>query len=270
MNALTLKYRTWYKGIPPQPVKLKIPGWAGDPGYSSGMAPQAWHCKPFVDAATYGLELLYPWDATCEVTTGDDGKVRFEGDFSKEEMECGIKLPPFMNFAPGHYGFTSSLDIETDPGYVVRIEPHARFYTDTTGTVPVPVPGHIESEWWPRIFFVVFKAPRPGERHVFRKGEPYAQILVLPDRATYDAREMTATEILRRAARDTQIVDHGTKIANHSYIDHAGNKFNNKYRVLSKECKKGGIEGVDSFIKRIVEKIKNRTVKKIPKMKVKK
>jgi hypothetical protein len=168
MNQKTLvKYRTWYKGIGPKPIKPKLPGWAGKPGYTNGSEPQAWHCKPFVDAATYGLELIYPWDAECVVTADKEGNVKFDGDFSADEKVCDMKFPPFMTFAPFHYGFTSSLDIETEPGQVLRIEPHPRFYTDRTGDVPVAVAGHLEAEWWSRIFFVVFKTPKPGEKHSF-------------------------------------------------------------------------------------------------------
>jgi hypothetical protein len=62
----------------------------------------------------------------------------------------------------------------------VRTEPHPRFYTDTTGTVPIAVPALLRTEWWPMISFVVFKSPAEGETHIFRPGEPMLQILILP------------------------------------------------------------------------------------------
>lgn len=158
MQDIEIKYKTWYKGVGPKPIKLEIPGWSGhNHNHSSGEKPQPWHCPPFVAGSTYGLELIYPFESECLVRTRD-GKVEFEGDFTTESRECSVKLPPFSNFAPGHYGFTSSLDIECDPDYVIRLEPHPRYYVDTVGDVPLCITGHLES-WWPRIFFIVFKAP---------------------------------------------------------------------------------------------------------------
>ena len=46
----------------------------------------------------------------------------------------------------------------------MRTEPHPRFYTDTTDTVPIAVPALLRTEWWPMISFIVFKAPREGAR----------------------------------------------------------------------------------------------------------
>lgn len=265
MKKSLVKYRTWYKGIPPRPIKMEISGWAGNPGYGNGCKPQPWHCKPFVDASTYGLELIYPWDAECIVTCDEDGVMKFDGDFSEDEKVCNTKFPPFMTFAPNHYGFTSSLDIETEPGNIVRIEPHPRFYTDTTGEVPIPVAGHIEAEWWSRIFFVVFKCPRPGERHVFRKGEAYAQILILPTKAQYEVRAMTTSESHSRNVRDANIATQGEKMCTHKFKDDKGNQFNNKYKVLSKLCERNGVEGVDEVLNEIARR-RNRPIKKIAKM----
>src|SRR5581483_3355518 len=131
----------------------------------------------------YGLELIYPFDTECVVR--NDGKVTFEGDFEPERPPDDKDWPPFKAFAPGHYGMTSCLDIEPPEGYVLRTEPHPRYFTDPDNTTPCMVPGHIQGEWWPRIFFVVFKAPPQGHFHVFCKGEPYGQLLVVPRKVTY-------------------------------------------------------------------------------------
>ena len=64
-------------------------------------------------------------------------------------------------------------------GMAIRTEPHPRFYTDRTDTVPIAVPALIRN-WWPMMFFTVFKAPAEGRTHVFRRNEPFAQIIVIP------------------------------------------------------------------------------------------
>ncbi|HYH79409.1 MAG TPA: hypothetical protein VEX86_06420, partial [Longimicrobium sp.] len=164
---IELGYRAWNQAQPPRRIKLSIPGWAGDDvPAADGARPQPWHCRPFVDAASYGVELVYGFETECRVNRDAGGEIHFDGDFSGEiarAKEAGQEFAiPFGTFAPHHYGMTSALDVMPPPGHVLRIEPHPRFFTDTTGTVAAAVPGHIE-RFWPRMFFVVFKSPAPGE-----------------------------------------------------------------------------------------------------------
>lgn len=248
MDKLEIKYRTWYKGIPPRPIKLQIPGWAGEPNkHTDGDKPQPWHCPPFVDGSTYGLELLYPFDTKCLVTV-EDGKVKFSGDFSAEQINSPPSQPPFMSFSPGHFGMTSSLDIKVPSGYVLRLEPHPRYYTDSTYTAPCCVPGHIQTEWWSKIFFVVFKNPFPGQTLVFRKGEPYAQVLVVPKKINYDVKQMSSEEAEERNVQDHKMSKYAKSFANNDWKDNQGRKFNDKYKVLSTVATKGGAQAVKDFI----------------------
>lgn len=253
METIEIRYRTWHKGLPPQPIKLKIPGWAGENrDHSNGARPQPWHCPPFVEGSTYGLELLYPFDTECRVTNVD-GKATFEGDWG-ENPPTGTKWPPFEAFAPGHYGYTSSLDIVGPPGYIIRIEPHPKYYTDHTWSSPCIVPGHIQTEWWPRIFFVVFKTPAPGHVHVFKKHEPYAQILVLPKKVAYEINPMDNAEATERVNLENQIMNAEAKLADHAWTDHKGNHFNDKYKVMARIFNKDGYEGVKQFIEENTKK----------------
>jgi len=244
MNKTKVLWRSWYKGLAPQPIKLQIPGWAGvDKNHKDGATPQPWHCPPFVDGSTYGLELLYPFDNDCYVCMRN-GKIHFDGDFS-EETQAFLNGPPFKEFAPHHYGFTSSLDLLVDEDSVVRIEPHPRYYTDVGGTCPCPVPGHIHTAFWPKIFFVVFKSPLPGQTHVFRKGEPYAQILILPRKAHYEIVRMTEEESKERQRMCDTITRCQNEIAKNKWVDNAGNHFDDKYKVLQSAFLKEGHAGVE-------------------------
>lgn len=247
MDTIEVRFRTWYKGLPPQPIKLKIPGWAGkDHNHGNGAEPQPWHCPPFVEGSTYGLELLYPFENTCKVVN-EDGKVRFEGDFSNEIEE--YNQPPFDVFAPGHYGFTSSLDIVGPPNHIIRLEPHPRYYTDDTWTCPCVVPGHIQSEWWSRIFFIVFKAPPVGCHHIFRYKEPYAQILVLPKKVSYEIYPMDHEENKQRTIMDSLINKSDKGLADNCWVDNLGHHFNDKYKVMARMFAKGGCPAVEQFVR---------------------
>lgn len=259
MEKIDVKYRTWGKGIPPRPIKLEIPGWAGDDkNHGDGSKPQPWHCTPFVDGSTYGLELIYPFYAET-VIYKKDGKLMFEGDFSKEPSYNRNK-PPFEQFAPGHFGFTSSLDILPPEGYCVRLEPHPRYYTDETGTVPLLVPGHIQ-RFWPKIFFIVFKSPMEGQKYIFRYGEPYGQILIIPAKVKYNVEPMTFEISSSRDSRDQAITKFAPFIKSRSWQDHLGNVFDDKYKQLATAYAKGGDEGVKKLLSKASDKLlKSRNV----------
>ena len=213
-EKIDIKYRLWFKGVAPQKTKLDIPGWAGDPNsHKNGDKPQPWHCIPFVESSTYSLELNYPFDTECHVKIVN-GSIVFEGDFTEENKGCPeVTLPPFIAFSPGHFGMTSSIDIKVPPGYVLRTEPHPKFYTDMTNTVPCCIAGHIQTEWWPKIFFVVFKNPMPGQTLVFKKGDPYCQLLILPRKVIYNIQEMSEEEKLERLCLDEKIDKHQHQLA---------------------------------------------------------
>jgi len=264
MKKLNIKYRTWHTGIPPKPIKLEIPGWAGEyNSHSNGDRPQPWHCVPWIEGSTYGLELCYSFATECHVKLVND-KIVFEGDFSEENKLCpGVNLPPFMSFAPGHFGMTASLDIRVPEGYILRLEPHPRFYTDMTDTVPCCVAGHIQTDWWPRIFFVVFKNPRPGQTLVFKKGEAFGQALVLPRKISYCIEEMSEEEKLERLKMDKKIDDQSKKYVKNDWRDNQGHNFTDKYKQLSIIANKGGTEAVNKFLEQLSKtKLQKNTCKR--------
>lgn len=250
-ESIRVKYRTWYQANPPKPIKLQIPGWSGvDHDTMQANKIQPWHCPPYTEGNTYGLELLYPFDTECHVRV-ENGEIHFEGDFSKEAdkvAQYNIPLPPFKSFSPGYFGMTSCLDIDVPENYILRIEPHPRFYTDDTWTVPAAIPGHLQTQWWSKIFFVAFKYPRPNQTYIFRKNEPYAQILILPRKVSYDIQKMTHEEISEREERDLAITLNAQKISKSAKFNH-GYDFDHKYQILRNIYIKSGKSGVDKFLK---------------------
>jgi hypothetical protein len=260
MNKLNIKYRSYYKGTPPRKIKLNIPGWSGSSReYGDGAKPQPWHCVPFVEGSTYGLELIYPFESEC-VVVREDNKIKFLCDFSNESPWSENGDPPFASFAPDHYGFTSSLNLEPPEGYVTRIEPHPRFFTDISGTVPIAVTGHIK-RWWPKIFFVAFKSPREGEKHCFRFGEPYASLIFVPEKADYKIDKMSDDEIRLKLKRESRITESKKSICKHNWHDHVGNNFDDKYKQLNKVCKYSGEQNLDDYLNNIEIETKSRMKK---------
>jgi len=257
MDNLKIKYATYSKAVPPQPTRMKVPGWAGIPDkMEDGSAGQPWHCMPFVEGATYGLELIYPFETECHIIN-DNGLVRIDWDFAKEPGG-DVTGAEFATFFPKEaskwYLFTTRIDIQAPPGYVIRTEPHPRYFTDDTWTAPNALIGHLQTEWWPRKLFVVFKVPPPGHRHIFRKGEPYAQIIFVPKKATYDLVKLDAEEESHRRKLDTEIERARLQIADNVWQNSSGYQLSNHYKILASAFGHEGQAGVEQVISNAVER----------------
>jgi hypothetical protein len=179
MAKLEIKYRLEGKALPPRPIKVAIGDWGGSAERKKehGSRPEPWHCPPFTDACIHGFELLYQYETEMQVVNVN-GKVEFKWNLEKEPGGGGDPRKDFIYTHPPEkdYIFNTSLDIQVPPGYVLRIEPHPRFYVDETETVAPAYCGHIQSDWWPKELFVVFKNPArrccPDGDDPRRAGEP--------------------------------------------------------------------------------------------------
>ena len=102
--------------------------------------------------------------------------------------------------------------------------------------------------------FVVFRVPLPGACHVFRKGEPFAQVIFVPQRASYRPAAMDADE-QAQAAQDggDDQRDQVSHIAEHEWKDPSGATFNNHYKVLVRAFADGGIDAVERTIREAAE-----------------
>jgi tetratricopeptide (TPR) repeat protein len=256
MEKLTVKYSLHANAHAPQPIRIKTPGWGGtSEKMQDGSDGQPWHCLPFVEASTYGLELIYQFETECHVVH-DNGTLRFEWDFAREPG--GVATGgEFIAFAPRrasrYYLFNTRLDVQAPPGHVIRTEPHPRFFTDHTGTVPLSMIGHLQTEWYPRMLFVVFKSPPPGQRHIFRKGEPYAQILFVPQRLAYETAEMTMAEnaIRRQLEQDTEFARF--EISENNWQNADGSQMDNHYKILARTFAQSGMAGVEQVVRQANE-----------------
>jgi len=255
--TLSLRYRSVYGAPPPRPIRLQVPGWGGSPQKpADGASPQPWHCRPFMDGASYGVELVYPYPAECRVV--NDGAIRFVGDELESAMEQAGIPHPFGAFSPDHYGMATALDLLPPPGYALRLEPHPRCFTAVTADVPIAVPGHLQ-RFWPRQFFAVFRAPPLGAEHVFRPGEPYAQLLLVPDRQSYDVRAMEADEAADRARQDEQVTMLAYLLSKRIWRSARGDWFDDKYKRLLRLFRRGGTDMVREHLQSVDDLVARRT-----------
>jgi hypothetical protein len=232
----TIKYRMTNPGLAPRRTRMEIPGWSGErQPRADGSREQVWHCVPFSEGAQYGIELFYPYDNELRVTTRD-GKLILESDFG-QSPDGSLQWPPFRDFGGSFYTYQILLDLKVPDGFAIRTEPHPRFYADTTGTVPIAVPALIRN-WWPMMFFCVFKAPAEGRTHIFRPNEPFAQIIVIPEEARFELEPMDEEEAAERELQARRIYhSRPTLSAGTEWTSSTDTVFDGTYRHLYRAAK---------------------------------
>ena len=176
-----VKFRLVNPKLAPQRTKLEMPGWAGQPEpRTDARRNMLGIAHPSPRARNTASRCSIPYDNELRVSR-KSGKLVFDGEFGPRPENSGdLMWPPFRSFGQDYYTYQLLLDLKVAKDWAVRTEPHPRFYTDPTDTVPIAVPALLRTEWWPMISFVVFKSPVEGHTHIFRPGEPILQILILP------------------------------------------------------------------------------------------
>jgi hypothetical protein len=232
-----VKFRLHGSRPPPQSIQLEIPGWGGQPQpRADGSHEQPWHCTPFSESARYGVEMLYPFDEELRVTKFR-GRVRLDAAWGEPD-DPGMMWPPFRSFGEDYYSYQISLDLEVPAGWAIRTEPHPRYFTDPTNTTPLAVPALIRSEWWPMMFFCIFKAPPKGVTHIFRKGEPFISLIVLPAEPELDMRPMTEEEEAEREMRARRLAANRDALAEGTrWLSTTDTIFDGTYRHMFRAAK---------------------------------
>jgi hypothetical protein len=232
-----IKIRMTGDDLRPRRTKLEIPGWAGQPEPRvNGSHEYSWHCVPFSEAAQYGIEVFYPYANELRVTT-KDGRLVFDGDFGPPPTP-GRNWPPFRTFGERFYTYQILIDFKLEPRFAIKVEPHPRFYTDATDTTPLAVPALIRN-WWPMIFFVVFKAPPEGLTHIFRPGEPFAQFVAIPEESDFELVQMSEEEAAERELQSRRIYEsRATLAADSEWVSASDTVFDGTYRRIHGAARK--------------------------------
>lgn len=216
---------------------MPIPGWAGEPQPRvDGSHEQPWHCTPFSEAARYGVELLYPFEEELRVTRWR-GKVRLDADWG-EPADLDLMWPPFRSFGEDYYSYQVSLDLMVPEGFAVLTQPHPRYFTDPTNTTPLAVPALIRTEWWPMMFFCIFKAPPKGVTHVFRKDEPFMSLIVVPAEPGLELEPQTEEEAAERELRARRLAASRDALAEGTrWVSTTDTVFDGTYRHMHRAAK---------------------------------
>jgi hypothetical protein len=226
-----LKYRMGGDNLRPRRARLEVPGWAGDPQRrADGSHEQPWHCVPFSEAAKYGIEVFYPYENELRVVRNESG-LMLDGDFGPPPAP-GRSWPPFRNFGDDYYTYQILLDLKPEQGFAIKVETHPSFYTDTSGTAPIAVPALIR-DWWPMLYFIVFKSPAEGQTHIFRPHAPIAQFSMIPSEPDFELVEMSEEEAAERELQSRRIyASRETLGADSQWLSTTDTVFDGTYRRI--------------------------------------
>jgi hypothetical protein len=173
-----------------------------------------WQIKEFYDAATIGIELIWPYPSYNRQAEPPDG-VLVES-VSKE-----------------FFAITFPSHIRIQEGCSLFLYPHYSTYLANGKKNPLAITQSIEFDWWPGPLCVIFA----DRKCVFQKDKPFAQGLVIP-RRDYTVKGMPHDDIVILDEANQFIENNGDK-----YITRQNNLYArlsqlNKSEQLPEEIKK--------------------------------
>ena len=95
----------------------------------------------------------------------------------------------------------------------------------------------------------------PGQTLVFKSGEPYGQVLIVPRKISYDLNQMTTSEAMQRVSTDDKLNKYCKKFVTNDWKDHIGHNFDDKYKVLRAVFNKHGSGGVEEFLDAVAKAV---------------
>jgi hypothetical protein len=88
------------------------------------------------------------------------------------------------------------------------------------------------------MFFCIFKAPPKGVTHVFRKGEPFMSLIVLPAEPALDLQPMTQEEAAEREMRARRLAASRDTLAEGTrWLSTTNTIFDGTYRNMFRAAK---------------------------------
>lgn len=151
-------------------------------------APQ--HCKPWTDGQALGWILAYGF--LSPITIHSDG-VRITVD-GLDQLAAETQQERIVDqFAADHFGIGSGYTLRTPPGYGSLLLPPPA--APSQPPVLEVVSGFLESDWYPRQLFVVFRVPPAGNSVTLDHGSPLARVVVAPYQSSLSAEPLDAAAL---------------------------------------------------------------------------
>ncbi len=224
---MRLKYRPLFDNFPPlQRVKPII---AAEHRHRAKQSPPPalpLHCKPWVDASSYGVLLTFPYKTTLTIYGRPDASPTFTMSPASTQLIYG---PLGQMFSKEHFSLGSGYWFKTDPGVGIFTNHLPDGYQSRSRLVP----GLVECWRYPKRLFVVFRAPAPGETIKFEYGDPLCVLMPVAT-GVVGADLMTTDEwqVLKDQRRRWD--EHRERHPELEWTSAEGTKFTHMYKVFGK------------------------------------
>lgn len=184
------------------------------------------HCKPFMSAQSFGYLVTFPFPLTLQVKGEPGVPPTFEISPPEKEQEYpGV----FSLFAAKHFGIATDYRLKTEEGIGIYVDSLPDSYP-ARGQL---IRGLIETWWYPRSLFLVFKQPEPGEIITFKYGDPMAVLIpVLCEQLAVE--EFTPEEEKEATKKYNNYLDYSKEHPELVWTSAEGHEFSGTYKVFSK------------------------------------
>ena len=187
------------------------------------------HCKPWLDGQSLGYTICYGYLSPITITSPAPDQIEVQGGEQAAQERQGNLIA--QTFAEGHFGLGSGYTLRTPPGYVSLILP-----ANNPPAHLALVTGVLETGWYPKPLFLVYRIPPPGMAIVLDYKVELARVVVIPQPVAEPARPLTAEELaeLDTAANRYEAEEQHTK----SWFDKQGHRFTHLYKTWSQRYRK--------------------------------
>ncbi len=193
--------------------------------------PVPYHCKPWSDGQRIGWTLFYGFLTPITVVGLGDGRTGIENEaqLARETNQQRVA----DHFAQGFFGLGVGYTLMTPPGFVSLVipptQPPANLET---------VPFVVESDWYPRQLFLLFKAPAKGVRIPLDHKDELARVVVVPRHEPLTAEPMSTAELEVIEQRRTAYLEE-EKTTPSRWTAATGDTFTHLYKEWSKRYRSG-------------------------------
>ncbi|MCB0036454.1 MAG: hypothetical protein KDE51_20620 [Anaerolineales bacterium] len=193
--------------------------------------PVPFHCKPWVDGQTVGWTLFYGYLTPITIIGLENGRVEVE---NLAELTRETQQPRVIDqFAERHFGLSSGYYLQTPQGMVSLLVPALRAPAGLE-----LLTGVIETDWYPRPIFLVYKAPTTGVRIALEYKMELARVVVIPRHEGFKAEALDAAELETLAEQEKRYKEE-EKTTPTRWQAATGDSFTHLYKVWSKRFREG-------------------------------
>lgn len=187
------------KSVPyiPDPARSRPPVSDDDKARAAERPPHAvpFHCKPWLDGQSIGWTLFYGYLTPVVISGREDGRIDVANG---EQLAAETGQARIIDqFARGHFGLGSGYSLKSPPGLVSLLIPAAQ---------PPPnlelVTGVVETDWYPRQLFLVYRVPAAGRQIELDHGMPIARVVMVPRHDGLAAEPLTGDELAAYQAEE--------------------------------------------------------------------